>query len=435
MMAASSHPIEIIPNRLHFSVGRSVPRDSNGTHYFSVDSNPEYQYQPFYYDFGPLSLLCIHKFTNLVDDLLRKHERVCFTTTTNPTHVANAVLLIGCYRMMHLNLTPNEAYEPLAGVGAHLRPYRDASTVPSMYDLTVLACMRGLHKAISIGWYKPEEFDPEDWEKYEQVENGDMNWLIPGKLLAFATAYDCRYMQGWKVATPRELVPVFKAKGITCVVRLCQKFYDKKPLVDAGMKHVEMYFMDGSNPPLDIREKFLQLIEGPDVVALHCKAGLGRTGTLAGCYMIKDFGFTAAEAIAWIRLCRPGSVIGPQQKYLVTYEHNVNKKKEAVSDMSPKLETPPRAVKTSTTTPRKRTTEHSAVPMSPPRRTTTRESKVGYSTPERGRDRAIPKTPTPKKSRDETITVHKTSLTPKCPQPRKYRMAAHQMTPPTKSKY
>lgn len=45
-------------------------------------------------------------------------------------------------------------------------------------------------------------------------------------------------------------------------------------------------------------------------------AGLGRTGSLIGCYVIKHYGFTAREAIAWVRLCRPGSVIGLQQEWL-----------------------------------------------------------------------------------------------------------------------
>jgi hypothetical protein len=31
---------------------------------------------------------------------------------------------------------------------------------------------------------------------------------------------------------------------------------------------------------------------------------------------MKHYKFTAAEAIAWIRICRPGSIIGPQQNYL-----------------------------------------------------------------------------------------------------------------------
>ncbi|VDL61084.1 unnamed protein product [Hymenolepis diminuta] len=45
-------------------------------------------------------------------------------------------------------------------------------------------------------------------------------------------------------------------------------------------------------------------------------AGLGRTGTLIGCYLMKHYRFTAPEAIAWIRICRPGSIIGQQQNWL-----------------------------------------------------------------------------------------------------------------------
>jgi cell division cycle 14 len=39
--------------------------------------------------------------------------------------------------------------------------------------------------------------------------------------------------------------------------------------------------------------------------------------------MIKNCGFGAREAIAWTRLCRPGSVIGPQQLFLLSYEDQV----------------------------------------------------------------------------------------------------------------
>lgn len=48
-------------------------------------------------------------------------------------------------------------------------------------------------------------------------------------------------------------------------------------------------------------------------------AGLGRTGTLIACYIMKHYKFTHAEAIAWIRVCRPGSIIGPQQHFLEEY--------------------------------------------------------------------------------------------------------------------
>ena len=43
---------------------------------------------------------------------------------------------------------------------------------------------------------------------------------------------------------------------------------------------------------------------------------MGRTGTLIGAYLIWKYGFTANEAIAFMRIVRPGSVVGPQQQYL-----------------------------------------------------------------------------------------------------------------------
>lgn len=46
------------------------------------------------------------------------------------------------------------------------------------------------------------------------------------------------------------------------------------------------------------------------------QAGLGRTGTLIGAFLIKHYDMGARESIAWLRICRPGSVIGPQQTYL-----------------------------------------------------------------------------------------------------------------------
>ena len=51
-------------------------------------------------------------------------------------------------------------------------------------------------------------------------------------------------------------------------------------------------------------------------VSVHCKAGLGRTGSLIGCYIMKHWRWTALETVAWLRICRPGSIIGHQQEWL-----------------------------------------------------------------------------------------------------------------------
>nr|CAD7578210.1 unnamed protein product [Timema californicum] len=52
----------------------------------------------------------------------------------------------------------------------------------------------------------------------------------------------------------------------------------------------------------------------------YFEAGLGRTGTLIGAYLVKHYHMAAREAIAWLRICRPGCVIGRQQTWLEDME-------------------------------------------------------------------------------------------------------------------
>jgi len=52
-------------------------------------------------------------------------------------------------------------------------------------------------------------------------------------------------------------------------------------------------------------------------VAVHCRAGLGRTGTLIGCYIMHKYNFEPKALIGWMRIARPGMVIGVQQQFLV----------------------------------------------------------------------------------------------------------------------
>ncbi|MGH7575609.1 MAG: dual specificity protein phosphatase family protein [Longimicrobiales bacterium] len=52
-------------------------------------------------------------------------------------------------------------------------------------------------------------------------------------------------------------------------------------------------------------------------VAVHCAAGLGRTGTLLACYLTRD-GLPPEAAIAAVRAARPGSVETADQIAAVT---------------------------------------------------------------------------------------------------------------------
>ena len=43
-------------------------------------------------------------------------------------------------------------------------------------------------------------------------------------------------------------------------------------------------------------------------VAVHCLWGLGRTGTMLACYLVKYEGLTASQAISKVRQLRPYSI-------------------------------------------------------------------------------------------------------------------------------
>lgn len=349
-----------IPNYTHIVANNSRDSDAKGIpvkrrriHYFSIDS--ELIYWNFFLDFGPLNLGQLYKFCQKLNLKLRDprlaNRVICFYSSTEPTKRANAIFLIGAWQVIYLNRSPVEAchafYNEIIpeydaesrtpsspgsnsseGSLSPIPPFHDASPGVCTYDLTILDCLKGLEKAKMYNFFNFDNFPIDEFEYFEQVENGDLTWIIQNKIIAFAGPNHRRQVtsEGSYALAPSDYIPYFKDRNVGLVIRLNKKCYEENDFIDAGIQHLEQYYLDGSCPTLSILQNVLSAMEAvpsDKAFAVHCKAGLGRTGTCIGAYIMKHYKFTAAEAIGWMRICRPGMVIGPQQHFLQDLERKL----------------------------------------------------------------------------------------------------------------
>lgn len=151
---------------------------------------------------------------------------------------ANAAFLMGAFMIIILEKTAEEAWEIFKPYHASFKPFRDASpALDCSYRCTIEDCLQGLEFAMKLGWYNYKDFNVKEYEFYEKVYNGDMNWIVPGKFLAFSSPSQTKYdSDGYRTYTPECYAPIFDKLNVTCVVRLNNKStYDRERFLKKGI--------------------------------------------------------------------------------------------------------------------------------------------------------------------------------------------------------
>ncbi|XP_056623642.1 dual specificity protein phosphatase 23b isoform X2 [Triplophysa dalaica] len=116
--------------------------------------------------------------------------------------------------------------------------------------------------------------------------------------------------------------------GIKHLVILSERkppYHDTCP--DLTLHHIKIH--DFCAPTFDQIKRFLCVVEEANAkgqgVAVHCMHGLGRTGTMLACYLVKSRKISGIDAINEIRSIRRGSIETREQEQTVVQFYQQNK--------------------------------------------------------------------------------------------------------------
>lgn len=115
----------------------------------------------------------------------------------------------------------------------------------------------------------------------------------------------------------REQLTWLRRQGIEILISLTQQPPPRDWINDAGLMLVHVPVEDMHPPTQPQLDHCISVIrraqEQNRGVAIHCGAGLGRTGTIVAAWLVEK-GLSADNAIARVRRLRPGSIETDEQE-------------------------------------------------------------------------------------------------------------------------
>ena len=139
------------------------------------------------------------------------------------------------------------------------------------------------------------------------------HWVVPGKLAGMS-------LPG-RVAPLADDLAEARGKGILAVATLTEDPLHAGIVAGAGLANRHFPIVDFDVPTLDQAADFCRWVDeqlaANRPVAAHCWAGLGRTGLMIGCWLVREKGATTEAVLRTIRRIEPGFVQTAQQEAFV----------------------------------------------------------------------------------------------------------------------
>ncbi|KFJ09519.1 dual specificity phosphatase, catalytic domain protein [Delftia acidovorans] len=153
---------------------------------------------------------------------------------------------------------------------------------------------RAVNPAVLVDW-QPLAADPQAVPA-SRGPNG-FAWLVPGRLAGAP--------QPGVVQSMDFDLKALRGCGVTVLITLTENDLPQEPLQQHGLRNLHLPVRDHESPTVAQIQMLLArmsaMLRAGEVLAVHCLAGLGRTGTVLAAWLVRE-GLTADEALRRVRL-------------------------------------------------------------------------------------------------------------------------------------